>query len=34
LGRLAYSKLIKLTAASNAGVYAKLPILDEYMVDH
>jgi len=31
---LADSKLLKLTAASNAGVYEKLAILDEYLVDH
>ena len=31
---LAYSKLLKLTVASNAGVYEKLAILDEYLVDH
>ena len=31
---LAYSKLLKLTAASNAGVYEKLATLDEYLVDH
>jgi len=26
--------LLKLTAASNAGVYEQLAILDEYLVDH
>jgi len=31
---LVYSKLLKLTAALNAGVYEKLAILDEYLVDH
>jgi len=31
---LAYLQLLKLTAASNTGVYEKLAILDEYLVDH
>jgi len=31
---LSYSKLLKLSAALNAGVYEKLAILDEYLVDH
>jgi len=29
-----YSKLLKLTAASNACVHEKVVILDEYLVDH
>jgi len=29
---LAYAKLLNLTAASNAAVYVKLAILDEYLV--
>jgi len=28
------SKLLKLMATSSAGVYEKLAILDEYLVDH
>ena len=31
---LSYSKLLKLTAASNAGVHEKLAILDKYLVDN
>ena len=31
---LAYSKLLKLMAASSAGVYENLTIFDKYLVDH
>ena len=31
---LAYGKLLKLMAASNADVYETLAIIDEYLVDH
>ena len=31
---LAYSKLLKLTAALNVGVPKKLVIVEEYLVDH
>ena len=31
---LTYTKLPKLTAVSNAGVYEKLAILEEYLLDH
>jgi len=31
---LAYGKLLKLMAASNADVYETLAIIDKYLVDH
>jgi len=34
LSRLLDTRPIKLTAASNEGVYEKLAIVDEYLVDH